>query len=101
MNFHWKLKFTFPILHLNLCKLKITKNNYEESIKLEKGYNNKLQYISIDPELKILKEINFVKFTVEIDGTPAKLTFMDMLTNQLKQGKNVVERIYATRSLRK
>ena len=44
-----------------LFKFDITKNNYEQSIKLKKDYEKKLLFISIDPKLKILKEINSYK----------------------------------------
>jgi aminopeptidase N len=55
-----------------------------------------IKWISIDPEFKILKEIKSLKITEEKENFSLK----DMLTNQLKGGKTVFERIQASRILK-
>ena len=100
-EFQLEIKLYFSDTEPKLCKLNINENNYKQSIKLEKGYEQKLQYVAIDPELKILKIINLIKVKVDDDKSAVKWNNLDMLTNQLKNGKNVVEKIYAARLLRK
>ena len=55
-----------------------------------------IKWISIDPEFKVLNEIKSLKITEEKENFSLK----DMLTNQLKGGKTVFERIQAARILR-
>jgi aminopeptidase N len=56
----------------------------------------KLKYISIDPELKVLKEIRSIKVT----SGPEHFQRKELLKQQLKYGESIVERIDAARFLR-
>jgi len=55
-----------------------------------------LKYVSIDPELKVLKEIKSFKVT----NGPEYFQRKELLKQQLKYGESIVERIYAARLLR-
>ena len=99
-EFPLEVKLYFADSEPKLFKLNINKNNYEHSIKLEKGYDETLQFISIDPELKILKEINLYKVTDQVnEDSNKKFSSLSMLMKQLKHGETVVERIDAARIL--
>lgn len=99
-EFPLEVKLYFADSEPKLFKLNINKNNYENSIKLEKGYDERLQFISIDPELKILKEINSYKVADQVnEDSNKKFYSLSMLMKQLKHGETVVERIDAARLL--
>ncbi|HET7643617.1 MAG TPA: M1 family metallopeptidase, partial [Nitrososphaeraceae archaeon] len=99
-EFPLEVKLYFANSEPKLFKLNIDKNNYEYSIKLEKGYEERLQFISIDPELKILKEINSYKVEDQVnEDSNKKFSSLSMLMKQLKHGETVVERIDAARLL--
>jgi aminopeptidase N len=99
-EFPLDVKLYFSDSEPKLFKLNINKNNYEQSIKLEKGYEQTLKFISIDPELKILKEINSYKVEDKInEGFNKKFSSLSLLVKQLKYGETVVERIDAARLL--
>ena len=100
-EFPLEVKLYFADSEPKLFKLNINKNNYEHSIKLEKGYEQTLQFISIDPELKILKEISSYKVVDQVnEGSNKKFSSLLMLMKQLKHGETVVERIDAARLLK-
>jgi aminopeptidase N len=71
----------------------ISKKVTEHSCDIPKNAN--IQWISIDPEFKILKEINSLKIVEEKENFKLK----DILTNQLRNAKTVIERIQAARIL--
>jgi aminopeptidase N len=55
-----------------------------------------IKWISIDPEFKVLNEIKSLKITEENQNFSLK----DMLANQLKYGKTIIERIQAARIIK-
>ena len=57
----------------------------------------KLHYISVDPEIKLLKEINSIRFEDKIDN----ISHRDILKNQLLNGETIIEKIEAIRYFRK
>jgi len=66
----------------------------EHSIEIPK--DARIQWISIDPQFKILKEIKSIKITNETNEFQLK----EMLKNQLCKGKTIIERIEAARALK-
>ena len=54
-EFPLEVKLYFADSEPKLFKLNINKNNYENSIKLEKGYDERLQFISIESRTKDIK----------------------------------------------
>jgi aminopeptidase N len=70
---------------------KVTEYTYDDIPK-----DAQIKWISIDPEFKILNEIKSLKVTEEKKNFSLKL----ILTNQLKGGKTVFERIQAARILK-
>jgi aminopeptidase N len=56
----------------------------------------KMEWISIDPQFKILKEIKSIKITNETQ----EFQLVNMLKNQLRKGKTIIERIEAARSFK-
>lgn len=62
-------------------------SNLIDRIRPSKGDIKNIKWVSIDPEFKILKEINSISTPIE------------MLLFQLQEGKTVIERIQAARSL--
>ena len=56
---------------------------------------NELKYVSMDPELKVLKKIRSIKVT----NWPKHFQIKELLKEQLKHGESVVERIDAARLL--
>jgi aminopeptidase N len=70
---------------------KITEYSYDEIPK-----DVQIKWISIDPDFKVLKEIRSIKIVEEKPNFKSR----DLLTNQLKYGKTVLERIQAARILR-
>ena len=69
----------------------------EFTIDLTKEGIKKLHYISVDPEIKLLKEINSIKFEDNIDG----ISQSDILKNQLLNGETIIEKIEAIRYFKK
>jgi aminopeptidase N len=55
-----------------------------------------IEWISIDPQFKILKEIKSIKITNETH----EFQLVNMFKNQLRKGKTIIERIEAARSLK-
>jgi len=99
-EFPLEIKLYFSDSEPKTFKLNITKNNYEQSIKLEKYYEKKLQFISVDPELKLLKEINSYKIEDQVnEDSNNKFSSLSMLIKQLQYGETVAERIDAARLL--
>jgi aminopeptidase N len=74
-----------------LCKvnrtLSVSKLDETFEITTDKKYLEHLQWISLDPEFKILKEIKSIKIPKE------------MIINQLREGRTIIERIQAARAL--
>jgi aminopeptidase N len=66
-----------------------------EAFKIPEGRD--IKWISIDPDLKILKEIESIKVSEEKNSFRMK----EMLKNQLLESKTVYERIQAARALSK
>jgi aminopeptidase N len=66
----------------------------EHSINIPK--DARIEWISIDPQFKILKEIKSIKITNETNEFQLK----EMLKNQLCKGKTIIERIEAARALK-
>jgi aminopeptidase N len=66
----------------------------EHSIEIPK--DARIEWISIDPQFKILKEIKSIKITNETNEFQLK----EMLKNQLRKGKTIIERIEAARALK-
>jgi aminopeptidase N len=100
--------FKFPLdikLHFSnfegkdsdISSFDILKNEEEITIDVEEKKLKELRYVSIDPNLKILKEIHAIKLNDELYG----LTLIDNLKNQLDEGETVYERIQAARYIRK
>jgi aminopeptidase N len=58
--------------------------------------NAKIEWISIDPEFKILKKVKSIK----IVGETKEFQLNDLLINQLHNGKTIIERIDAARMLK-
>jgi aminopeptidase N len=56
----------------------------------------KIEWISIDPQFKILAEIESIK----VENETTEFQLKELLKNQLRQGKTVIERIQAARVLR-
>ena len=73
--------------------IQISEKVTEYSYDIPKGV--KIQWISIDPEFKILKEIKSIKISEEKEDFKLK----EILTMQLKSGKTIIERIQAARIL--
>jgi aminopeptidase N len=66
----------------------------EHSIEIPK--DARIEWISIDPQFKILKEIKSIKITNETNEFQLK----EMLKKQLCKGKTIIERIEAARALK-
>ena len=66
------------------------------TIDIEEKKLKELKYISIDPNLKILKEIRAIKLNDDLYS----LTLIDFLKNQLEEGETSYERIQAARYIR-
>jgi aminopeptidase N len=80
-------------------------NNLEKMIQISQRITDhsteipkdaRIEWISIDPELKILKEIKSVKITDETNDFQLE----EMLKNQLRKGTSIIERIEAARFLK-
>jgi aminopeptidase N len=79
----------------NLEKMiQISQRITEHSTEIPK--DAKIEWISIDPQLKILKEIKSVKITNETN----EFQLEEMLKNQLRKGTSIIERIEAARLLK-
>jgi aminopeptidase N len=78
----------------NLETIHISKRITEHSIKIPK--DSRVEWISIDPQFKILKEIKSIKISNETNEFQLK----DMLKNQLRKGKTIIERMEAARALK-
>jgi aminopeptidase N len=93
-----KLHFSnFEGKNFDMSSFDILKNDEEITIDVEEQKLKELRYISIDPNLKIVKEIHTIKLNDKIYG----LTLIDLLKNQLDEGETVYERIQAARYIRK
>ncbi|CAN5182680.1 hypothetical protein BH18THE2_BH18THE2_14890 [soil metagenome] len=57
----------------------------------------RIEWISIDPQFKLLKEIKSIKIINETNEFEIK----EILKNQLRKGKTIIERIDAARALKK
>lgn len=70
--------------------------------KLEKifkiPHDKKIKYISIDPDLKVLKEIRSIKISTSGNDDSSRQV-KNMLKNQILEGKTIYERIQAVRAL--
>jgi aminopeptidase N len=75
----------------------VTKNTNEFTIDLTNIGIKKLDCISLDPQIKILKEINSIKFEDNID----EVKYTDLLKNQLANGETIIEKIEAIRGFQK
>ena len=76
--------------------IQISKKETESTYEISP--EKKIRWISIDPEFKVLKEIKSLKITEEKEEYGLKLK--DMLIEQLKYGKTILERIEAARGLK-
>jgi aminopeptidase N len=72
----------------------VSKRITEHSIKIPK--EEKIEWIAIDPEFKILKEIRSVRVVNET----GEFRIGAMLKNQLRRGNTIIERIEAARALK-
>ena len=72
-------------------------NNQDSESFVNIGSDSKIEYISIDPEFKILKEVRSIKVVNETRDFQLRR----LLYNQLKYGETIIERITALRLLRK
>jgi aminopeptidase N len=72
----------------------ISQRIIEHSIEIPK--DARIEWISIDPQFKILKEIKSIKITNETNEFQLK----EMLKKQLRKGKTIIERIEAARALK-
>ena len=79
----------------NLVAIYISQRITEHSVEIPK--NARIEWISIDPQFKILKEIKSIKIANETHNFQLK----EMLKNQLRRGTSVIERIEAARMLKK
>ena len=95
-----EIKLFFSNSEPQTYTISVNKNDQTETIKLEKGYENYLQYISVDPELKILKEIRSLRVIDEVNLSKNKMTSSSNLCNQIGKGETVIERIEALRLLK-
>ncbi len=95
-----EIKLFFSNSEPQTYTIRVDKNDQTETIKLEKGYENNLQYISVDPELKILKEIRSLRLIDEVNRSKDKMTSSSNLCNQIGKGETVIERIEALRLLK-
>ncbi len=77
---------------IDLETIHISKRITEHSIEIPK--DARVEWISIDPQFKILKEIKSIKIRNETNEFQLK----DMLKNQLRKGKTIIERIEAALS---
>ncbi|MFZ0896985.1 MAG: M1 family aminopeptidase, partial [Candidatus Nitrosopolaris sp.] len=75
--------------------IEISKKVTEKTFNLRK--DAKIRWISIDPNFKILKEIKSIKIVNETNEFQLK----EMLKNQLMEGETIIERIEASRALKK
>ena len=92
-----KLHFSnFEGKNSDIRLLHILKNDEESTIDIEEKKLKELKYISIDPNLKILKEIRAIKLNDDMYS----LTLIDFLKNQLEEGETSYERIQAARYIR-
>ncbi|MER5174319.1 MAG: M1 family metallopeptidase [Candidatus Nitrosocosmicus sp.] len=88
------------IIFTNECNNKDTENYqitgkiFEKEIDIPQGES--IKYISIDPNLNLIKEIKSVKILEEKDDFQLK----DILINQLKNGFTIIERIQAANILK-
>jgi len=79
----------------NLEKMiQISQRITEHSTEIPK--DARIEWISIDPQLKILKEIKSIKITNETNDFQLE----EMLKNQLRKGTSIIERIEAARFLK-
>ena len=93
-----KLHFSsFEGEYSDISTLNILKNEEEITIDVEEKKLEELRYISIDPDLKILIQINSIKLDDKTHG----LILKDILRNQLEEGKTAYERIQVARYIRK
>jgi len=76
-------------LHVFHISKKITENTFNIQ------NDAKIEYVSIDPESKILKKVKSIKITDETKEFQLK----GLIINQLQNGKTVIERIDAARLL--
>jgi aminopeptidase N len=77
-----------------LVAIYISQRITEQSIEIPN--DARIEWISIDPQFKILKEIKSIKITNETNNFQIK----DMLKNQLHKGRSIIERIEAARILK-
>ena len=78
----------------DLVSIHVSERITEHSIELPN--DARIEWISIDPQFKILKEIKSVKITNETN----KFQLGEMLKNQLRKGRSIIERIEAARILK-
>jgi aminopeptidase N len=78
-------------------RFEVLKNVNEFSIDLTQEGIKKLHYISIDPEIKILRDIDSIKFEDKADN----IKHTDILKSQVLSGETVIERIEAIRYIEK
>src|SRR5215203_2626025 len=78
-----------------LTTIPISKRITEHSIEIPKEAR-RIEWISVDPEFKILKEIKSLKIANETNEFQLK----EMLKNQLRNGITIIERMQAARELK-
>jgi aminopeptidase N len=78
-----------------LTTIPISKRITEHSIEIPKEAR-RIEWISVDPEFKILKEIKSIKIANETNEFQLK----EMLKNQLRNGITIIERMQAARELK-
>jgi aminopeptidase N len=95
-NLDIKIVFSSVDTKMNLVQtILVSKRISEHSIEITDDIK-KIEWISIDPQFKILKEVRSIKITNEAEG----FQVVEMLKNQLSKSKEVVERIDAARALK-
>ena len=72
----------------------INKKTTEHIFYMQK--NSKIEWVSIDPQFKILKKVKSIKVVDE----KKEIQIKDLLKNQLHNGKTIIERIEAMRLLK-
>jgi aminopeptidase N len=78
----------------DLVSIRVSQRITDHSIEIPN--DARIEWISIDPQFKILKEIKSVKITNETN----KFQLEEILKNQLRKGRSIIERIEAARILK-
>jgi aminopeptidase N len=106
LDYHDPFEFSIDIkLVLSIADIESANNELIETVSISKRITKhsveipqdaRIEWISIDPQFKILKEIKSIKITNET----YEFQLIRMLKNQLRKGKTIIERIEAARTLK-